>query len=225
MFKTQADIDAYVQQYGITSAHGTLAKDFKPGMLYYRDVRGPLQADGTFAAPDGIIDDNDQVQLSKKASNHYGFGLTLKLGYKGFSFDTAIGGSFGGWSEMDARKPTNEDISRVYQNVPKYWNDVYDPQLNPDGKYPNPHWEDVSLAPTSEFWRVSSFRMRMRNFNLNYSLPKKITEKMRISSARLVFTGINPLNFYNPYDYKDAEGSWDIYPALRTFSLGVNLSL
>lgn len=225
MFKSQADIDAYVQQYNITQMFGEKVSNFRPGMLYYRDVRGPLQADGTFAAPDGIIDDNDQVQLSKKRSNHYGFGATLRAGFKGLSFDAVIAGSFGGWSEIDARKPMNQDISRVYQSVPAYWNNVYDPELNPDGKYPNPHWEDVNLDPVSNFWRVSSFRMRMRNFNINYTLPKSFTNRIRVNSARVVFTGVNPINFYNPFDYKDSEGGWDVFPTLRTYSLGINLSL
>lgn len=225
MFKDQAEIDAYVQQYNIKEMFEEKPADFRPGMLYYKDVRGPLQSDGSFAAPDGIIDDNDQVQLSKKASNHYGFGMTLRAGYKGFNIDAVIAGSFGGWSEIDARKPMNSDLSRVFQSVPSYWNNIYDPELNPGGKYPNPHWEDVSLSPVSNFWRVSSFRMRMRNFNINYTLPKKISEKAGVSNARIFFTGVNPINFYNPYDYKDSEGGWDVFPTLRTYSLGVNLSL
>src|SRR5690606_1696251 len=98
MFKNQEEIDAYIQKYNITSVHETAAADLRPGMLYYRDVRGPLQADGTFAAPDGIIDENDQIQIAKKESNPYGLGFTLKASYKGFSFDCVIGGSFGGKS-------------------------------------------------------------------------------------------------------------------------------
>ena len=225
MFKNQQDIDNYVAEYNIEQSHGVKAADFKPGMLYYRDIRGPLQSDGTFAEPDGIIDNNDRIQLAKKASSHHTFSLTLTAGYKGFSFDAVIVGSFGGWSEMDARKGLNQDISRVYQNAPKYWNDIYDLELNPSGHYPNPNWDAVSLSPTSDFWRVSSFRMRMRNFNLNYSIPKNLTERLHISNARVIFTGVNPLNLYNPFDYKDSEGGWDMFPTLRTFSLGVNVSL
>ena len=56
MFKDQEEIDAYVEQYDITQVFETPADELRPGMLYYRDVRGSLQDDGTFAAPDGIID-------------------------------------------------------------------------------------------------------------------------------------------------------------------------
>ena len=225
MFKTQEDIAAYVSQYGIKEVFGTQADKLKPGMLYYRDVRGDLQADGTFAGPDGIINTNDQIQLSKKASNHYGFGLTLKGGYKGLSFDAVIGGSFGGWSEIDARKKMNNTISRVFQSVPSIWGNIYDPQINPEGTMPNPNWESISLSPTSRFWEVNSFRMVMRNFNLNYTLPKKIVQPLGVSNARISFTALNPVNFYNPYSYRDPDVGYLAYPNLRTYSLGVNLTL
>jgi len=226
MFRTQEEIDAYVEQYNITSVFGTPASDLKPGMLYYRDIRGELNvADGSFAGPDGVIDENDQIRLSKKASNHYGFGVTLKAGYKGFSFDCVIAGSFGGWSEIDGRNRLERNVDNLFQNGPAYWADVYDPELNPDGIYPNPYWEDINLKPVSDFWRVSSFRMRMRNFSVNYTIPRNLTERLKIGSARIVFSGVNPLNLYNPFSYKDSDGSWENYPVLRTYSLGVNVTL
>ncbi|AGA77595.1 TonB-dependent receptor [Echinicola vietnamensis] len=226
MFKSQEDIDAYVEQYDITQVFGTVVDELKPGMLYYRDVRGQLQSDGTFAEPDGIIDENDQVQLAKRESNHYGYGMTIKLGYKQFSLNAVIAGSFGGWSEYDARNAMEQEIPDSYESVPAFWGDIYDPELNPTGKFPNPYWEDISLNPRSEFWRVSGFRMAMRNVDVSYRLPKHVADKLKISSARIYFNILNPVNFYNPFSYKSSVGgSWDNYPVLRTYSLGLNLSL
>jgi len=225
MFKDQAEIDAYVEQYDIVSVYGLTADKFKPGMLYYRDVRGPLQADGTFAGPDGIIDDNDQIQL-QKPNTAQGIASTIKLGYKGITLNAVLSSSWGGWDEYDARKPMKLNISRNYQSMPKYWNDIYDPELNPTGKFPNPAHEDISLKPRSEFWRVNSFRMFIRNINVSYSLPKHVTDKLRMSNARVFMTVLNPVNFYNPFGYKNPNGgSWDNYPQLRTYSFGLNLSL
>ena len=203
----------------------TPAAQLRPGMLYYRDVRGDLNADGTFGAPDGIINNNDQIQLTKKKNSPYGFGITLKAGYKGFNVDAVIGGSFGGWSEIDARDAMNNNISRVYQSVPAIWGNIYDPEINPTGTMPNPNWSDISLTPASSFWQVNSFRMVMRNFNINYTIPKKLVENLGISNARISFTGLNPITFYNPYSYRDASSSYNAYPNLRTYSLGVNLTL
>jgi TonB-linked SusC/RagA family outer membrane protein len=230
MFRSQADIDAYVKQYNISSVifgnTTVLAKDLKPGMLYYRDIRGQLQPDGTFGGPDGIIDANDQIQLAKKMDNHYGLGLNFKANYKGIGLDFVITGSFGGWSEIDgtSRKKLNNNIARNYQSRPAYWSDIFDADLNPSGKYPNPHWDEISLAPTSTFWQASSFRMRMRNVNLYYNIPKNVLNALKISNARINLTALNPINLYNPFDYKDSEGAYDIFPSLRTYSLGVNLT-
>ncbi|GLB49621.1 SusC/RagA family TonB-linked outer membrane protein [Neptunitalea lumnitzerae] len=225
MFKNQADIDSYVAENNIQQVFGVTADNLRPGMLYYRDVRGQYLGNGEFAAPDGIIDENDQVQLSKKKDNHYGFGTTLKFKYKSLSINAVISGSFGGWAEIDGRKAMHQNISRTYQSVPAYWSDIYDPELNPNGKYPNPYWGDVSTTPVSKFWEVSSFRAACRNITLSYKLPEKFADKMNISNCRVNLIALNPFTLYNPYDYKYPEGAFDTYPVLRTFSLGVNFTL
>jgi TonB-linked SusC/RagA family outer membrane protein len=225
MFRTQAEIDAYISKNNITSVFGVDAVDLRPGMLYYRDVRGALQADGSFAGPDGIIDVNDQVRLTRKASNHYGISATLRAAYKGFGFEAVIGGSFGGWSEIDARSVLETEILNLYQNGPAYWANVYDPDLNPSGTMPNPFWDDVSLTPVSNFWKVSSLRLRVINANLNYTVPKKITDYLKIQGARVMISALNPLNLFNPYNYKDPDAGWDNYPVLRTISFGLNVTL
>lgn len=228
MFKNQEDIDAYFAQYPVKQVHGqtiTSKADLHPGMLYYRDIRGALQSDGTFAGPDGIIDENDQIQLAKKASNHYSFGMTIRAGYKSFNFESVIGGSFGGWAEHDGtlRKKLSNSIDRNYYSLPSIWNNIYDPQLNPSGTMPNPNWEAISLSKTSNFWKVSAFRMRMVNANLSYTLPKRFIEKVKISNARVYCSVVNPFSFYNPFDYRAADQTWEAYPTLRTVSFGLNV--
>ncbi|MGA9650747.1 MULTISPECIES: SusC/RagA family TonB-linked outer membrane protein [Pedobacter] len=225
MFKTADEVTNYVNQYKITQVFGTPAAQLKPGTLYYRDVRGPLQSNGTFAGPDGIIDENDQVQLTKKASNHYGFGITLKAGYKGFSVDAVLAGSFGGWSEIDERKALNVSIARNFTSLPNIWGNIYDPIINPSGTMPNPNFADINLTPTSNFYKVSSFRLRIPSFNINYTLSKSLVEKLRINNARVFVSALNPANLYNPYTYKGPDGAWDAYPNLRTISFGLNVTL
>ncbi|WP_129715199.1 SusC/RagA family TonB-linked outer membrane protein [Pedobacter sp. SYP-B3415] len=225
MFKNQAEIDAYVSQYNITQVLGTPAAQLRPGSLYYRDIRGQLRSDGTFGAPDGIIDENDQIQLSRKANNHYGFGVTLRAAYKGIAVDAVIAGSFGGWSEIDERKPLNSSIARNFTSLPYIWADVYDPVLNPTGSMPNPAFESINLSPVSNFYRVSGFRMRIPSFNVSYTLPKRIVEYAKINNARVFFSGLNAANLFNPYSYKGPDNAWDAYPTLRTFSFGLNITL
>jgi hypothetical protein len=233
MFKNQAEIDAYVSGYNIRSVFGVLPANLRPGSLYYRDVRGQFDpVTGTFGAPDGIIDVNDQIQLSKKKSTKYGLGTTLKLGYKQFSMTAVVTASFGGgFKEIDSqtRKVMKSDLTSIQDNRPTIWNNIYDPVLNPTGTMPNPYQPtgatlNPNLDPTSEFWRVSSTSIQFRNINLAYAMPERYTKALGFSSCRLNLTALNPFILYNPFDYKNPNGAYDIYPTLKTYSLGLNVA-
>lgn len=227
MFKTQDEVAAYVAQYNIKSVFTTPAENLRPGMLYYKDVRGQYLGNGQFSAPDGIIDVNDQVQLSRKQSNQYGLGTTLKFGYKGLKLDAVFNASFGGgWSEIDSqsRKPLYNQISRNFDSRPTLWNNIYDPILNPNGTMPNPHWSAINMDPTSTFWQRDSFRLVCRNISLSYDLPEKALAALGIGNCKFNLVALNPFNLYNPFEYKNAYGgAYDTYPVLRNISLGLNL--
>lgn len=225
MFRTQADIDTYVSQYGITSVFGTPAANLKPGMLYYADVRGAYLGNGEFAAPNGIIDVNDQIQLAKRSSTRYGMGSTLRFAYKSFSLNAVVNASFGGgWSSIDsnARKSLKTKIPQIIDNTVLIWNDIYDPILNPEGKMPNPAFESMNSV-LSQFWSVNAFRISCRNITLSYALPEKALNALHMSNCKLNLVGINPFTLYNPYSFQEANGSYMDYPTLRTISLGLNV--
>ncbi len=228
MLKSQEDIDAYVAKYNIKSVFGVLAANLRPGSLSYADIRGPLNVTtGEFAPADGIVDDWDQIQLAKRKSTRFGTGTTLKLGYKNFSLVAVVTASFGGgWNEVDSqtRKTMNSAINDGIDNRPSIWRDIYDPVLNPNGPMPNPYSEALNLSPTSTFWQRSATSIQMRNINLSYALSEKYTEALGISGLRLNLTALNPFILYNPFDYKNPSGAYDVYPSLATYSLGLNLS-
>nr|WP_294930211.1 SusC/RagA family TonB-linked outer membrane protein [uncultured Flavobacterium sp.] len=230
MFKNQEDIDKYVAQYNITAVKNIngdksyTPSQLRPGMLYYRDVRGAYLGDGQFAAPDGIIDVNDQVRLSRKSDSHYGLGSTLRFAYKSFSFNTVINASFGGYSSIggDARKAFKSKIPQIVDNTVSIWNNIYDPTLNPNGNMPNPAYVEINSVD-SDFWEVNSFRIACRNITLSYALPQGALKAMNLSSCKLNFVALNPFNLYNPYSFQEPNGSYLDYPTLRTLSLGLNV--
>ncbi len=237
MFRSQADIDSYVQQYGITNVFGTAVAQLKPGMLYYRDVRGNLNADGTYEGPDGIIDDKDQIRLSKKSGNPYGFTLNFGGEWKGLSLNALVGASWGGFSEVPSASRYVSANQVDYMNVPKFWNDMFTlPTLdgtgaeiagtgNVNAAYPNMYWSAFNNV-TSDFWQISSFRMTLRTMTLGYSLPKTLVNRVGIDGCRFTLTGMNLFSFYNPLPGKfmDINSNYGAYPTLRSLSLGLNLS-
>lgn len=219
MFRSQQEVDAWLSK---NPAYTLFGQTPKPGMLYYEDIRGqkdPLS--NKYAGPDGKIDQNDLDFITDKVSNHYGFGVSFGIGFKGLKLDVLIAGAFGGQGSLEgaARKLGTATSSR-----PRFWVDHWTPE-NTDAKYPNPYYSDTYDVQSS-FWFKSSFSLRVRNANLSYALPQSITSKLGFNGLKLYVSAINPVNFFNPYSYRDnAIGSFDSYPNLRTVSFGINASL
>ncbi|MEL0456047.1 SusC/RagA family TonB-linked outer membrane protein [Flavobacteriaceae bacterium SZ-1-7] len=229
MFRTQDDIDNYIAETGVTSVFGVPSSDLRPGMLYYRDIRGVWDPETrTFGEPDGRITVDDQIQLSKPAKGPRGFNTAIKLGYKGLSLNTVLSVGWGGFRDIGRAKSVfeGEKITENYQNRPAFWANMYDPVLNPSGNIPNlaAKYEEINTL-TSRFWEVSNFSMVMRNINLSYTVPKEFTEKIGVRNFRLNLVAMNPFILFNPYkDYGlSPYNSYDTYPVLKTYSLGVNV--
>lgn len=238
MFRSQADIDAYVAKYNITSVFDGNVDNLRPGMLYYKDIRGEQNADGSYQGPDGIIDDKDMIRLSKRSDNPYGFTLNFGGDWKGLSLAAQIQASWGGFSEIPSSARYVNEKKVDYTNVPVFWKDMFSLPVmdadgneipgtaNLDGKYPNMYHEDYNSV-TSNFWEIDSFRMHLRTLTLAYSLPQRFLSKINVDGCRFTLTGMNLISFHNPYPKKfmDTFSNYGAYPTLRTFSLGINLTL
>lgn len=241
MFRSFQEIEEYFDKYQITSYMGMTKDKVRPGMLIYKDVRGPQQADGTYAAPDGIVDrDNDQVQLSKRSSNPWGFTTNLSAEYKSFSLTAQISASWGAYSLIpsSALKPGNYGLEMT--NMPSIWNvdnmysyqDVVDASgdvvvnANRDAWLPNLAYSSVNSV-ASTYWRVSGARVTLNRLTLAYALPKTWMKAIGIQSARVNVTGQNLISFYNPYPDNFIDpmaGNYGAYPNLRKFTLGLSVS-
>ena len=201
-----------------------------------------------YDGPDGIVSDLDQVRLSDR-SNPYHFTLNLNGEYKDFSLTAQLGASWGGYSFVpgSALAP-NDGVSAnnnlgykrlEYVNMPSFWNpdnmyvyeDIYDAAgnllqaANHEAAYPNLRWASVN-SQTSSFWRVSGTRITLNRVTLAYKIPKSICKFVGIASARVNVTGQNLLSLYNPYpdNFIDPMMSYGTYPALRKFTIGLNVS-
>ncbi|MBP1614479.1 MAG: TonB-dependent Receptor Plug Domain protein [Bacteroidetes bacterium] len=238
MFRSFQDIEEYFTKNNITSYMGLTKDNVRPGMLMYKDIRGAQQVDGSYAAPDGIVDkDNDQVHLSNR-SNPYGFTTNLGAEWKGFSLTAQISASWGGYSMVPsaALKPGS---GLEYTNMPSFWNpdnmfvynSIYDGSgnlvmaANRDAKLPNLSYYSVNSV-ASTFWRVSGTRVQLNRLTLAYAIPSRYIKLLGIQNCRFNVTGQNLLSFYNPYpdNFIDPMSSYGSYPTLRKLTIGVNLT-
>ena len=241
MFRSFQDIEEYFAQYNITSYLGMTKDKVRPGMLIYKDVRGPQQPDGTYLGPDGVVDrDNDQVQLGKRG-NIYGFTMNLGADWKGISVTAQLGASWGGYTTVPAQAigvASNSNLE--FYNMPSFWNpdnmyvyqDIYDGSgnlvmaQNREAEYPNLAYQNVN-AIASSFWRISNASVRLSRLTIAYALPSAWLKNTGIKGIRINVTGQNLINFYNPYpDHftNPMAGAFGSYPNLRKWTVGVNLS-
>lgn len=241
MFRSFQDIEEYFDKYNITSYLGMSKDEVRPGMLIYKDVRGPQQADGTYAEPDGVVDeDNDQVRLSNR-TNPYSFTLNLGADWKRLSLTAQINAQWGGYDVLDGSmlKSGSGVDDLEFTSMPIFWNvdnmysyqDVYDAQgnlvvaANRNGSLPNLAYQSVNSIASS-FWRISATRVTLNRLTLAYTLPQAWVKKVGLQNVRFNVTGQNLLNFYNPYpdNFIDPMCSYGAYPTLRKFTVGVNVT-
>ena len=239
MFRSFQEIYEYFDKYNITSYMNLSRDEVRPGMLIYKDVRGAYdEATDSYAGPNGIVkEDEDKVCLSNR-NNPYGFTANLSAEWKGISLTAQISANWGGYSFVDAAalKPGS---SIEYTNMPSFWNpddmfvysDIYDAsgnllmKANHNASLPNLAYSDINSVQSS-FWRISGTRVRRSRLTLAYSLPKNWLKPIGLESVRFNVTGQNLLSFYNPYpdNYIDPMCKYGYYPALRKWTIGVNVS-
>lgn len=187
----------------------------QPGDIRYKDQDG-----------NGIIDENDVISLGNSELPELNYGINLELTYKGFDFNAF----FFGQARRNIMLTSNQYAYAFYNNgqLPKMaegrW--AYYPDQNIDTRS-NASYPRLTTTDNQNNYRYSSFWMkdasflRLRNIELGYTLPRKITDKMRISGARIYVSGTNILTF-TPLDDYDPQVMTG-YPLTKSYNMGINL--
>jgi len=229
--RTQSDVDAWMSTHPGYTLNNIAPR---PGMLVYEDVRGlkNAAAPGGYNAPDGKITDADLEYIKPKSSNHYGGALNFGGTYKGISVQVITTLGWGGASmlEADALNPLggafNGNGTVPLQNRPSFWAPGnYWTYSNTNASLPSPYYvgRNGMNDVTSDFWLESSFQFRMTNLNVSYALPKKWAAKVGVSDIRVYTNIVNPVNFYNPYGWRDPATNFLQYPLVKSYTFGLNV--
>ena len=95
---------------------------------------------------------------------------------------------------------------------------------NREGSIPNPLGSPTNTENSTRFIEDGSY-LRLKNLQIGYTLPKKITEKFYCSRLRIYMTASNlfTLTKYSGYDPEVGSGvDYGNYPQSRTFTFGLN---
>lgn len=183
----------------------------KPGDLKYADVNG-----------DNKIDGNDRIILgSTQPDLVYGFSTQLR--YRHFDLSASFAGSYGNklYNALQRRLELTGDSYNVLTTV----NDAWTPQ-NPSNTLPLASNARPFSYIDSRYVQSASY-LKLRNLTVGYTL-KVESLKFKVESIRLYATASNLFTItpYNGYDPEVSSGTDSgAYPASRTFTFGVNVTL
>ena len=219
LFQTQAEVDA---ANGIDGEPDTPYQQLgtAPGDFKWRDLNG-----------DGKVDNNDkEIVGSPIPSFTYGFGGNIS--YKALDLSFQFFGVFGNDIFNIARSQL-EASGRAYNKSSTTVNAWNGPGSS--NSIPRPHVGDPNqnILLGDHLIEDGSF-LRLRNLQLGYNLPKSVIEPIGISNFRLYlaaqnvfvitsFTGVDPEVGLDQGNSAAAGIYQDLYPQVRTWSVGLNV--
>ena len=212
-----------------SSANMPVLTAFEPGYpVWY--IRGfnyeGMDAEGnpvlTDVNGDGLLDNNDMDYIGQGTPT-FTYGLTVNMAYKGFDF-VLYGAGQGG----------NHILPVIYQtgfkNNLKWYLQAYE-----KGEYPHPATTQGNFnfySSSANIFKGDFFRIKQ--IQLGYTLPSKLTKKAAISNLRL-FVSLDDYFIFTKYPGLDPETAainsssgagldWGGYPTMKKMLLGVNLT-
>lgn len=202
LFQSQTEIDGWADQ----SALGGVPI---PGDIKYKDITN-----------DGVVDEKDRAPLAAGAVPGVIYGLRTQLNYKWFDLNVFIDGmadrniylhGYGRWSNRD--------------NFTEYMTNAWSEQ-NISGTYPRLGNNSTNFIK-SDYWIEDGAYMRLRNIELGFTLPKKISNKINASSIRFYANGLNLLTFDSlpneDFDPETSNGENTNYPIIKAYNFGVSV--
>ena len=195
------------------------SSELRPGDVKYRDVNG-----------DGVINGNDVVYLKYPwvPELNYGFGATL--GYKGFDLTAFFVGSgnytygYAGYAVSVAPFIWGAEAQVQRYFAENRWRPGAD---NSNALFPRvSSTENTHNEQSSTLWVRTVHYLRLKNAEIGYTLPTRITDKIRLSSVRFFVNGINLLLWDNLkiYDPESQSGYGVDYPNQTTINGGVEIT-
>jgi TonB-linked SusC/RagA family outer membrane protein len=207
------------------SGYPTQPYNAQPGDIRYKDISGP---DGM---PDGKVDPEYDRSVIGQTSPKYNYGARISASFKGFDFSLTFDGASG------MRRLLNNMAGRAFANKSNVQQWMWDGRWTKENPDPNASYPRFLLhgggfnepySYISTFWARDASYLKIRSAHIGYTLPKKVTDAMKIQNLKIYLAGRNLFTFDNYFKGWDPElnvqtGEGVHYPMTRTYVLGVNV--
>lgn len=208
--------------YSLPKIPVVLGNTYQPGDIKYKDLNGPE------GKPDGRITPEYDKTVIGSNIPRYTYSFRGELGWKGidFSFMLQGVGKCDGFLTGTARHAF-QDMAAYPQ---KCHLDRFDIKTNPNPKasYPRLTYNTGFNQNTfSTFWLEDASYLRLKNIQLGYTLPKKISSRARMDKLRVYVSADNLLTFtkfFKSYDPETPVSKGGYYPQIKTVVFGIDIN-
>ena len=189
--------------------------DIAPGDIRYANVSDRNNKN--------TVDRDDRTVIGNVIPR-YTYGLNIAMQYKGFDLSMLIQGV----GKVNAIY-TGDAVWALYNagKMQRWHMDYWTPQ-NPGASYPRLIADSShNNFQNSSFWVYDASYVRLKNAQLGYTLPERLTRKIWIQKLRLYVSGDNLLTFdHMPkgWDPETRSGDAEIYPIASTYTFGVQIT-
>jgi len=175
-----------------------------PGDIKYEDVN-----------KDGVIDPDDRIPLRVSSIPIFTGGLSMGFNWKNFDFSMMLSGALGGTARFFVYPSSIINLQRWTED-------------NHDALLPVAH-TTANNTELSDQNLLKTDYLKLRNIELGYTIPIKVLQKVRISSARVYLNAQN-VAVWDKLWVKDrdpeAAGSGTLpYPLQRIVNMGLRFDL
>jgi len=201
-FKDAQDVAGHAKQFGTVA----------PGDLKYKDQNN-----------DGIINESDKVVLGSTIPR-YTFGVNFNGSYKGIDISFLLQGVGKANSYLYGPGIMPFSVGNLGGTILEPNKDRWTP-TTPNAKYPRLAFGESNNEQNSSFWMKDASYIRLKNIQLGYSFPAKISGLAGIKRLRVYVNGSNLFtidNFWDGFDVESPVGTVSVYPQVKVYSFGLS---
>ncbi|MCY4778551.1 TonB-dependent receptor [Sphingobacterium sp. UT-1RO-CII-1] len=216
LFRDELDVESSPKQFG----------SVMPGDIKYLDING-----------DGVIDDYDIVPIGNSNIPKFQYGFALAASWRSFDVNIFFRGAsqvdyfMGGSGYYPFAGGETGNVLTIVNNPDNRWipAEVSGDKSteNPNARFPRLSYENnTNNNRASSFWLADASYLRLKTLEVGYTLPKRLTERMRIKSLRLSMIGDN-LHLWDKvklWDPEQASSNGAVYPLTRSYTMVLQLS-
>ena len=206
VFATQKDVDANKLDYTGVGGAGKLF----PGSMKFKDVNG-----------DGKIDANDRVRSDKSRIPTFQGGITLGLQYKDFDLNVLFQAATGAEIFIQTESGTIGNYLQYTYN--HRWTLDNPSSVDPRTVDRNNQY----FSNRNTYYMFSTNYIRLKNFELGYTLPAGLSKRAGINRLRFYVNGLNMLTLSKTkgiFDPESTSSSGQYYPQSKIINTGVTVT-